>query len=209
MQLFRLCLLFPMFVSPALAADADNGKRLAEARCVTCHMVAPSPRREVADAPPFDVIARKYQVQPETLAFAILDPHPRMNVALSRRGGGRYRGLYQHARKIVGTQPHLPRRECGDRQSVTRARGEKNRAAGQGALPLGLRALGRRCESDRRFAPETSKGVELLTLLARLAAQHRDPAERTMLNARSRLGGHCREERLASLPRLRVCKSPQ
>ena len=85
LQLFRLCLLLPMFVPPALAADADNGKRLAEARCVTCHMVAPSPRREVADAPPFDVIARKFQVQPEMLAFAILDPHPRMNVALSRR----------------------------------------------------------------------------------------------------------------------------
>jgi hypothetical protein len=31
------------------------------------------------------VIARKFQVQPETLAFAILDPHPRMNVALTRR----------------------------------------------------------------------------------------------------------------------------
>jgi mono/diheme cytochrome c family protein len=58
LQLFRLCLLLPMFVAPALAADADNGKRLAEARCVTCHMVAPSPRREVADAPPFDVLAR-------------------------------------------------------------------------------------------------------------------------------------------------------
>jgi mono/diheme cytochrome c family protein len=85
LQLFGLCLLFSMFVSPAIAADADNGRRLAESRCVTCHMVAPSPRREVADAPPFDVIARKYQVQPETLAFAILDPHPRMNVALTRR----------------------------------------------------------------------------------------------------------------------------
>ena len=85
MRLLRLCLLFPLFVVPALAADPDNGKRLAEARCVTCHMVAPSARREVADAPPFDVIARKFEVQPETLAFAILDPHPRMNVALSRR----------------------------------------------------------------------------------------------------------------------------
>ena len=74
-----------MFVAPALAADAENGKRVAEVRCVTCHMVAPSPRREVADAPPFDVIARKFEVQPQTLAFAILDPHPRMNVALSRR----------------------------------------------------------------------------------------------------------------------------
>jgi mono/diheme cytochrome c family protein len=85
LQLFRLFPLFPMFVSPALAADADNGKRLAESRCVTCHMVAPSPRREVADAPPFDVIARKFEVQPQALAFAILDPHPRMNVALTRR----------------------------------------------------------------------------------------------------------------------------
>jgi len=84
LQLFRLCLLFPIFVAPALAADADNGKRLAQAR-VTCHMVAPSARREVADAPPFDVIARKYEVQPQTLAFAILDPHPRMNVTLTRR----------------------------------------------------------------------------------------------------------------------------
>ena len=84
MPLFSLCLLFPMFVSSALAADAHNGKRIAEARCVTCHMVAPSPRREVADAPPFDVIARKFEVQPQTLAFAILDPHPRMNVSLTR-----------------------------------------------------------------------------------------------------------------------------
>ena len=85
MQLFRLCLLLEMFIAPALAADADNGRRIAEARCVTCHTVAPSPRRDVADAPPFDVIARKFQMQPETLAFAILDPHPRMNVALTRR----------------------------------------------------------------------------------------------------------------------------
>ena len=85
LQLFRLCLLFPIFVAPALAADADNGKRLAQARCVTCHIVAPSARREVADAPPFEVIARKYEVQPQTLAFAILDPHPRMNVTLTRR----------------------------------------------------------------------------------------------------------------------------
>ena len=85
MQLFRLCLLFPILVAPALAADADNGKRLAQARCVTCHIVAPSARREVADAPPFEVIARKYEVQPQTLAFAIPDPHPRMNVTLTRR----------------------------------------------------------------------------------------------------------------------------
>ena len=85
MQLFRLFLLFPIFVAPALAADADNGKRIAESRCVTCHTVAPTSRWDVADAPPFGVIARKFQVEPQMLAFAILDPHPRMNVALTRR----------------------------------------------------------------------------------------------------------------------------
>ena len=79
----------------------------------------------------------------------------------------------------------------------------------RGALPIGLWGVGRWRECDRRFAPEASKGVELLTILARLAAQHRDPAERTMLNARSRLGGHCRKERSASLPSFLVCKSPQ
>lgn len=68
---------------PALAADAGNGKRVAETRCVTCHIVAPSQRRDVTDAPPFELIARKFASNPEALAFAILDPHPRMNVALT------------------------------------------------------------------------------------------------------------------------------
>ena len=71
--------------SGALAADADNGKRLAEMRCVACHTVAPSERRVVTDAPPFEAIARKYASNPDTLAFSIMDPHPRMNVTLTRR----------------------------------------------------------------------------------------------------------------------------
>ena len=45
--------------------------------------MAPSQRRDVTDAPPFELIARKFASNPETLAFAILDPHPRMNVALT------------------------------------------------------------------------------------------------------------------------------
>ena len=73
-----------MFVAPARCRRREwQAARRGALRDVP--YVAPSPHREVADAPPFDVIARKYQVQPETLAFAILDPHPRMNVALSRR----------------------------------------------------------------------------------------------------------------------------
>jgi mono/diheme cytochrome c family protein len=71
--------------SAALAADAGNGRRLAEMRCAACHIVAPSQRRDVTDAAPFEVIARKFATSPETLAFALLDPHPRMNLMLTRR----------------------------------------------------------------------------------------------------------------------------
>ena len=86
-QLLRFCSLLPAIVaaSGALAADAGNGKRLAEMRCVTCHIVSPSERRDVTDAPPFEAIARKYASNPDTLAFSIIDPHPRMNVTLTRR----------------------------------------------------------------------------------------------------------------------------
>jgi mono/diheme cytochrome c family protein len=87
MQVLRFCsmLAATLAVSAALAADVDNGKRLAEMRCVTCHIVSPTQRRDVTDAPPFEVIARKFAPSPETLAFSLLDPHPRMNVMLTRR----------------------------------------------------------------------------------------------------------------------------
>jgi mono/diheme cytochrome c family protein len=71
--------------SAALAADADNGKRLAQARCAGCHAIEPNQVRQVADAPPFELIARKFGASAEMLAFALLDPHPRMNVVLTRR----------------------------------------------------------------------------------------------------------------------------
>jgi mono/diheme cytochrome c family protein len=86
MQMLRSCLLVPLvFAAPAAhAADADNGKRLATIHCVTCHG-SPNQSREVAQAPPFDVIARKFALTPQTLAFWILDPHPRMNLTVTRR----------------------------------------------------------------------------------------------------------------------------
>jgi mono/diheme cytochrome c family protein len=70
---------------PARAADADNGKRLAQQHCSPCHLIEPNHRQELADSPPFEAIARKYANAPELIAFAILAPHPRMNVTLSRR----------------------------------------------------------------------------------------------------------------------------
>jgi cytochrome c2 len=86
-QLLRFCSMLPTILaaSAALAADADNGKRLAEVRCVTCHIVSPARRRDVTDALPFEVIARKFASNPDTLAFSIIDPHPRVNVMLTRR----------------------------------------------------------------------------------------------------------------------------
>jgi len=39
----------------------------------------------VTDAPPFETIARKFASHPETLVFSILDPHPRMNMTLTRQ----------------------------------------------------------------------------------------------------------------------------
>jgi hypothetical protein len=50
-----------------------------------CHIVARGQRRDVSDAPPFEITARKFATSPETLAFSLLDPHPRMNVMLTRR----------------------------------------------------------------------------------------------------------------------------
>ncbi len=64
----------------AFAADADNGRRLAQSHCAGCHIVAPGARSEVAAAPPFEAIARKYG-EAAAVAQAITGPHPRMNFA--------------------------------------------------------------------------------------------------------------------------------
>ena len=87
MRLFGICFAtLTLLATPlALAADAEDGKRLAETRCVPCHVVVPGQRREVSDAPPFDQIAAKFKVAPDVLAFLLLYPHPRMNVPLTRR----------------------------------------------------------------------------------------------------------------------------
>jgi mono/diheme cytochrome c family protein len=69
----------------AAAADADSGKRLAQQHCSPCHIVEPGSRRELANSPPFDSIAQKFGNAPELIAFAILSPHPRMNLTPSRR----------------------------------------------------------------------------------------------------------------------------
>jgi mono/diheme cytochrome c family protein len=71
---------------PPGAADAGNGERIAQSRCAACHIVvAPNQQRDVADAPPFETIARKFNFDADMLVFHLLDPHPKMNFALTRR----------------------------------------------------------------------------------------------------------------------------
>ena len=71
--------------SSAHAADAERGRRLAQSQCAACHIVAPGQHQEVAQAPPFETIARKYGANFESLVTAIRGPHPKMNFSPTRR----------------------------------------------------------------------------------------------------------------------------
>lgn len=71
-------------ISAATAADANNGKRLAERWCVSCHIVGPNQQSATTQAPPFSEIAKQTRSS-STLAYFLLDPHPKMpDVGLSR-----------------------------------------------------------------------------------------------------------------------------
>ena len=75
-------------VTPALAADPDNGERLARRWCAPCHVVASDQRGPVGEAPPFKTIAAKPDFDAAKLAFFLMDPHPKMpNMQLSRTEG--------------------------------------------------------------------------------------------------------------------------
>jgi len=71
-------------VRPVLAADASNGKRLAERWCAACHVVTANQREANADAPPFEEIAKRPHFSEPGLVTFLLDPHakmPNMNLA--------------------------------------------------------------------------------------------------------------------------------
>jgi mono/diheme cytochrome c family protein len=72
-------------ITPALAADPDNGERLARRWCSPCHVVASDQRGPTGEAPPFATIAAKPDFDAARLAFFLLEPHPKMpNMQLSR-----------------------------------------------------------------------------------------------------------------------------
>jgi mono/diheme cytochrome c family protein len=69
----------------AVAADAANGKRLAERWCSSCHVVAPGQQRGNTQAPPFSEIAKKPGITAASIALFLLVPHPKMpDMNLSR-----------------------------------------------------------------------------------------------------------------------------
>ena len=81
MRLFLLCWVasLPVMASTALGADGEAGKRLAQQRCAMCHVIGPNQRDEVAQAPPFEAIARKFGPDTDVLLFDLMGPHAKMN----------------------------------------------------------------------------------------------------------------------------------
>jgi mono/diheme cytochrome c family protein len=75
---------------PGIAADADNGKRLAERWCQACHVVTPSgPRVSTDGAPSFASIGARPDFDAAKIALFLLDPHPKMpNMSLTRPEAG-------------------------------------------------------------------------------------------------------------------------
>jgi mono/diheme cytochrome c family protein len=79
LPLYVLGLAASCAATAALAGDADIGRQLAQSRCAACHTVGPFQRDEVADAPPFDAIARKLPADAGGLIVALRGPHQKMN----------------------------------------------------------------------------------------------------------------------------------
>jgi cytochrome c2 len=69
----------------AHAADAENGARLAQRWCASCHLVAPDQRTAMADVATFAAIARGQRLDSRPLEEFLAAPHPLMpGMELSR-----------------------------------------------------------------------------------------------------------------------------
>ena len=69
----------------ALAADADNGSRLAERWCASCHIVSSTQSKGFDGTPSFASVAQRPDFSVEKLAFFLFNPHPIMpNMSLTR-----------------------------------------------------------------------------------------------------------------------------
>jgi mono/diheme cytochrome c family protein len=65
--------------TPSFAADADQGKAIAERWCASCHVVGKGQTGAPTDqAPPFASLAARPGFGAERLALLLLVPHPNM-----------------------------------------------------------------------------------------------------------------------------------
>ena len=79
LTLAALSVVFILIEMPgALAADVENGERLARRWCAPCHAVARDQRQPTGEAPPFSAIAKKPGFDAGRLALFLLTPHPVM-----------------------------------------------------------------------------------------------------------------------------------
>jgi mono/diheme cytochrome c family protein len=68
----------------ASASDPDQGERIAQRWCATCHVVAENQKQASADAPSFFDIAKR-KTNGDLMSF-LIDPHPKMpDMSLSRQ----------------------------------------------------------------------------------------------------------------------------
>jgi mono/diheme cytochrome c family protein len=86
MKAFAICctVLYFIAVPGAHGGDVKGGQRLAQLRCSACHIVDLDQRDEIADAPPFAVIGRKFDFNFDSLILALMGPHAKMNFSLRR-----------------------------------------------------------------------------------------------------------------------------
>ncbi len=64
--------------SPAFAADAAHGEKLAKRWCAACHIVANDQTRGTDNVPTFDSIANTPGLDAKEIAGFLRDPHPKM-----------------------------------------------------------------------------------------------------------------------------------
>jgi mono/diheme cytochrome c family protein len=79
------CAFSVVFGSSAFAANADNGKTLANRWCSGCHVVEHGQTLATDQAPPFATLAGMPAFDAGKLALLLLKPHPNMPaLSLSR-----------------------------------------------------------------------------------------------------------------------------
>jgi mono/diheme cytochrome c family protein len=86
---YSLLLAMTLLPRPGFAADADNGRRLAQRWCQACHVVTDGPRASTDGAPPFATIAARPDFDVAKIAMFLLDPHAKMpNMSLTKPEAG-------------------------------------------------------------------------------------------------------------------------